>query len=245
MILKNKTILVTGVGKGIGKAILLNALKNGAFVYGITRSKTDLMPYKKIKNIKIFHGDLTKSSDVKKIFKHAKKHNHNITGLVNNAGIRFRKKFLQISKTDLQNVFENNFFSAFLTTQAFLNFSKKNCKLSIVNIGSIVGKLGFSELSAYASSKAALNALSKCIAAESISNKLRINTINPGFIKTSYFKKFKKDKKKLYEWTISRTPIGRWGEAEEVANLAIFLLSSNSEYINGEDISIDGGWSNA
>ena len=74
---------------------------------------------------------------------------------------------------------------------------------------------------------------------------MRINTINPGFIKTSYFKKFKKDKKKLYEWTISRTPIGRWGEAEEVANLAIFLLSSNSEYINGEDISIDGGWSNA
>jgi 3-oxoacyl-[acyl-carrier protein] reductase len=244
MLLKNRTVLVTGVGKGIGKAILLNAAKNGAFVYGITRSKKDLMYYKNIKNVKIFHGDVTKSKDVKKIFYHAKKYNHNITGLVNNAGIRLRKKFLQISKIDLQNVFENNFFSAFFIIQIFLNFSKDNSKLSIVNIGSIVGKLGFSELSAYASSKAALNALSKCIAAESINKKLRINTINPGFVKTSYFEKFKKNKKKLYEWTISRTPAGRWGESEEVANLAIFLLSSNSEFINGEDISIDGGWSN-
>jgi 3-oxoacyl-[acyl-carrier protein] reductase len=245
MILKNKTILVTGVGKGIGKEILLNALKNGAFVYGITRSKRDLTYYKNIKNTKIFYGDVTKNKDIIKIFKHAKKHQYNITGLVNNAGIRFRKKFLKITKTDLQNVFENNFFSAFLTIQTFLNYSKKNYKLSIVNIGSIVGKLGFSELSAYASSKAALSALSKCLAAECVNKKFRINTINPGFVKTSYFQKFKKNNKKLYEWTISRIPAGRWGEAEEVANLAIFLLSSNSEYINGEDISIDGGWTNA
>ena len=70
---------------------------------------------------------------------------------------------------------------------------------------------------------------------------IRINTINPGFIKTSYFSKFKK-KTKLYNWTLSRTPFKRWGEPNEVADLIIFLLSEKSSYINGEDINIDGGW---
>ena len=72
---------------------------------------------------------------------------------------------------------------------------------------------------------------------------IRANTINPGFTKTSFYKKFKKEK--IYNWTISRIPLKRWGEANEIANLVEFLLSDKSSYINGETINIDGGWSNA
>jgi len=72
-------------------------------------------------------------------------------------------------------------------------------------------------------------------------NKIRANIVSPGFTETSYFNKFKK-KKKLYNWTISRIPMGRWGKPKEVANLISFLLSDNSEYITGENINIDGGW---
>ena len=73
-------------------------------------------------------------------------------------------------------------------------------------------------------------------------NKIRANIISPGFTKTSYFKNFKR-KKKLYNWTINKIPMKRWGNPDEISNLIIFLLSENSEYITGENIKIDGGWS--
>ena len=118
---------------------------------------------------------------------------------------------------------------------------KKNC--SIVNIGSIVGEKGLSELSGYGASKAALNGLTKCLMSEFSQNykKIRINCLNPGFVKTSFYKKFKKNKK-LYNWTLSKTPLKRWANSIEISNLILFLLSENSTYINGQCINIDGGW---
>ena len=138
-----------------------------------------------------------------------------------------------------------NFFSVFYIMQVFSkNLLKKKEPGAIVNIGSIVSNLGFSQLTGYASSKMALIGLTKSFAVEMSKNKIRANTINPGFTKTSFYKKFK-TKKKLYNWTLKRIPMNRWGEPIEVANLAKFLLSSKSSYINGEVINIDGGWTNA
>ena len=117
-------------------------------------------------------------------------------------------------------------------------------KSSIVNIGSIVGEVGFEGLSGYSSSKGALKSLTQSFAVESAKYGIRANMINPGFIKSSYFKKFKKNKK-LYNWTISRTPLKRWGESREVSDLVKFLISDESTYITGESINIDGGWLNS
>ncbi len=243
MILKKKTIFITGVGKGIGKAIFETCLKNGAFVYGLTRSKNDLKNYKNYNNFKIFIGDSRNIKLVKKIFLHAKKNKKKITGIVNNAGVRFRKPFLKIKRKDLNYVFENNFFSKFEIIQEYIKYLGKKNKYhcSIVNIGSIVGNIGFSELSAYASTKSALMGLTKSLAKELSKNRVRLNIVNPGFIKTSYYKKFKK-KKNLYKWTLSRIPLNRWGEPEDISEFVTFLLSDKSKYFNGEDIAIDGGW---
>ena len=118
--------------------------------------------------------------------------------MINNAGIRFRKNFLKITQKDLKKVFETNFFSIFKIMQEYTKYVKKNnFKGNIVNIASIVGQLGFSELSAYASSKAALISLTKSFVSEMKDSGIRANTISPGFTKTSYFKKFKKKKKAL------------------------------------------------
>ena len=156
--------------------------------------------------------------------------------------MRQRIKFEKISKRNIQEVFETNFFSVFNLMQLFSKYLiKTNSKGSIVNIGSIVGQTGFSELAGYASTKSALIGLTKSFAVEMAKNKIRANIVSPGFTETSYFNKFKK-KKKLYNWTISRIPMGRWGKPKEVANLISFLLSDNSEYITGENINIDGGW---
>lgn len=245
MTLNKKNILVTGVGKGIGYSTLIEASKQGAFVYGIAKSKKDKYKFKNIKNIKIFYGSVLNDKIIKEIISQSIKDKRLITGLVNNAGMRQRKKFNNINKKDIRQVFDINFFSVFNLMQVFSKyFIKFKLKASIVNIGSIVGNIGFKELSGYASTKTALIGLTKSFANEMSKNRIRANIVSPGFTKTSYFKKFKK-KKNLYKWTLSRIPLTRWGEPEEISNLICFLLSDKSEYINGQNINIDGGWTSS
>ena len=113
---------------------------------------------------------------------------------------------------------------------------------SIVNISSIVGPRGFQDLSGYAMTKGGIIGLSKSLAVEFAKRKIRVNTICPGFVKSSYANNFKKKLPKMYKYTLERTPMGRWGTCEEVANLILFMLSEESSYMTGNDIYIDGGW---
>ena len=130
--------------------------------------------------------------------------------------------------------------------QVFSDFLIKNkIKGSIVNLASIVGQIGFEELSAYASTKGALISLTKSFATEMSKHGIRANTISPGFTKTSFYKNFKKNKKQLYSWTLSRIPMKRWGEPTEISDLIAFILSEKSSYLNAENINVDGGWLNS
>ena len=240
--LNNKTIIITGVGKGIGYDVAQKVMAYGGYVYGVTRSKEDINKFKKSKNCKIFIGDVTKKTTLQKIINFSKKEKRLLTGLVNNAGERQRLPFDKISKEKLNNIFEINFFSVFENMKIFSKYLKlKKAKGSIVNMGSIVGQNGFSELAGYASTKSALVGLTKSFAVEMASSNIRANLINPGFIKTSYFEKFKK-KKKLYKWTLNRIPQKRWGDPKEISHMVCFLLSDFSSYITGSSMDIDGGW---
>ena len=246
MILKNKNILITGAGKGIGRACVNDFISKGGYVFALINQKKDNSKFKKHINLKIYNGNVNNQKIINKIFEESKKINKPINCLVNNAGLRFRKNFLKIRKDELRNVFETNFFSPLVIMQIFSKFLIKNkMKGSLINMTSIVGKIGFDELRGYASSKGALTSLTKSFAAEMSKYGINANNISPGFIKTSFYEKFKKDKKKLYNWTISRIPQKRWGEPREIAELASFILSNKSNYLNGETISIDGGWTNA
>ncbi len=240
MVLKNKNILITGAGKGIGLSTVIDCLKNGAEVFALTRTKYDLESLKKSKNLHIFYGNVNNQKIIKKIFNYSKKIKKPINCLVNNAGLRQRKKFIEITNKDLRDLFEVNFFSIFKICQLFVKNLNKNEKGSVINIGSIVGTYGFSDLSGYASSKKALEGLTKCLAVEFGEKNIYFNCINPGFTKTSYFKNFKK--KALYKWTLNKISMKRWAESHEISDLIIFLLSDMSSYINGEVINIDGGW---
>ena len=244
--LENKIILITGAGKGIGKEILNKLLKEKNVIYAVTRSIKDFKKIKKRKNLFLLYGDITKKEIVYKIFDLAKKNKHIINCLVNNAGIRQRKSFDLLTESDLKLIFENNFFSIFNFTKEFVKqFKFKKNFGSIVNISSIVGELGFKELSGYAATKSAINGFTKSLSDELPRKKIRVNSIAPGFIKSSYYNNFKKNKKTLYKWTLSRIPLGKWGENIDIADLTIFLLSENSRYINGQIIKVDGGWTSA
>lgn len=241
MFLKNKNILVTGVGKGLGENMVESFVKSGAFVYGITRSRSDINKFKNLKNLKVYLGDVRNIKLINKIFKQSIKDKKIINCLVNNAGIRQRLKFQKISDKKIKDVFDVNFFSVFRIMRLYAKFCDENkINSSIVNIGSIVGETGFNELSGYSSTKGALKSMTQCFAVE-YAKKIRANIVNPGFIKTSYFEKFKKNKS-LYDWTISKIPQNRWGESGEISSVVSFLLSDYSNYITGESINVDGGW---
>ena len=244
--LNNKNILITGIGKGIGKRLFLDATEAGGIVYGICKKKNDLADLSAFKS-RIFIGDVTNKNFINKTFNFFKKKKIKLHGLVNNAGIRQRIRFEKIKKKEIENVMNVNFFSIFFIIQEFLKLIDKKENASIINLSSIVGERGFKNLSGYASSKSALDGLTKSLTIELAENfkKLRINNVRPGFTKTSFYKNFKANKKELYKWTISKTPASRWAEAEEVSKLIIFLLSDNSSYINGQSINIDGGWTAA
>ena len=244
--LKKKVVFLTGAGKGIGKEILNLLIKEKVIVYAITRNKKDFKWIKKNKYVFLFEGDITNQKLIDEIFDYSKKRKHLFNCLINNAGMRQRKKFLKITNNELNEVFENNFFSVYKLIQKFSKeFKFKGNMGSVINISSIVGNLGFKELSGYASTKSALDGLTKSLAVELAEKKIRVNSIAPGFIKSSYFKNFKRDKAKLYKWTLSRIPINTWGENLDVANLTLFLISEHSKYINGQIIKIDGGWTSA
>ena len=244
-ILKNKKILISGVGKGLGLDMLYRCIDHGAYIYGFTRSKKDLKKINKnyLAKSKLFIGDATNDKFLKKLFLYFKKNKIYLNGLINNAGQRQRKSFIKFTKKDINKILEVNFVSTFLISQYFVKNTNNKESSSIINIGSIVGDKPFSDLTGYASSKSAISGLTKSLALE-LSQKnfnIRVNCINPGFTKTSYFNKFKKNKK-LYSWTLSKISSGRWAQSSEISKLAIFLLSNKASYINGQTINIDGGW---
>jgi 3-oxoacyl-[acyl-carrier protein] reductase len=249
MNLRKKVVLITGIGKGIGNQIFFDCLDNADFTYGILRNKNDLVSIKKkikSKKCKIILGDISNKNTIKNVIKHSLKNKIKINCLVNNAGERQRENFLNLSEKKIYHIFEKNFFSHFFLTQKIVNqFCKENKGiLSIVNIGSIVGIKGFSQLTGYASTKQALDAFTKSLAIEMADKKknVRGNIVHPGFIKTSYYENFKKKRKKLYNWTLSKIPTKKWGNSSDISNLVCFLLSDESRYINGQSIICDGGW---
>ena len=118
----------------------------------------------------------------------------------------------------------------------------KNNGGKIINMSSIAGTLGFSDLSGYVMSKAAIIGLTKSLAVEFAGKNIQINTLAPGFCKTSYFEKFQENTE-LYDFTLSRIPMNRWGSSKEVADVCVFLASNMSNYMTGEVLKVDGGWS--
>ena len=246
----SKNLLITGAGKGIGLQLLIDSLELANYVYAIIRKKKDYLNLKKKlenKNCSLYLGDIKNISLIDKILKDSKKENKKINCLVNNAGERQRKDFSKMTKKDIYAIFENNFFNHFFVIHKVVNFFVKNKikNTSVVTLGSIFGQRGFKQLSGYASTKSALDGLTKSLAIEYAQNNIRFNIIHPGFVKSSYYKSFKKNEKKLYKFTLEKTPMGAWGECADVSDLILFLLSSKSKYITGQSICIDGGWTAA
>lgn len=246
--MNSKFGLVTGCGQGIGFSIIVKLLEENKDLklLGISRSKNyEILKIQDIYNDRFIFKecDISNYDNVNKILDTAINKNGNFDFVICNAGVRSR---LSVKESDLnlyRSIIEiNTIANINISKRIIENNIRKKLKCNILLISSIVGGRGFGELTTYAVSKSALEGFMRSAAIEYAKNNIQINCLAPGFVESSYTDNFKKNKKELYQWTLNQTPMGRWGTCNEIADLALFLISPKNSYMTGTVIYCDGGW---
>ena len=245
--LKNKTALVTGAGKGIGRACAIALAEAGANLIIISRTQKDLDKVSKI--IKKFRSkcisytcDVTNYVQIKNINNKQKK----IDILVNNAGTNIPEHFTKVKKKNMEYLVKVNTIATFHLAQlcSLKMLDTKNRKKiggSIINMSSQMGHVGGPVRSVYNMNKFGLEGFTKGIALDLAKNNISVNTVCPTFVNTPMTKKFFKSNKFKKE-VISKIQLGRIAEVSDVATVVAFLASDASSMITGTSILIDGGW---
>tara|TARA_B110001450_G_scaffold174667_1_gene163044 strand:- start:188 stop:931 length:744 start_codon:yes stop_codon:yes gene_type:complete len=246
MLLNNKTAVITGCNKGIGKKILEIFSENGADIFACSRNLDDDFKlfinelegkYKnKILPVKL---DLNDQNSIKESANIILKSGKPIDILINNAGTIYTALFQMTSRKKLEEIFDVNFFSQSDFTQNIIKSMVKKKTGSIVYISSSAATDGNIGRSAYAASKAALNSNAKVLSKELGSYNIRVNVIAPGLTETDMMTK--NTPKNVIEETITNTSLKRVGQPKEIASTALFLSSDLSSYITGQIIRVDGG----
>lgn len=244
--LKGKKALVTGGSKGIGLAIAAGLAHFGAEVLITGRDEKALQEVTTDLNDQGYHiswkvADVTSGQDINELFQHIDREFGTIDILVNNAGMNIRKPLLEVSESDWDRVLDTNLKGMFLVGQQAAQRMIHQKRGSIINISSIMGKLGNPLQSSYAASKGGIDQLTKVWAAELAEHNVKVNALAPAYIKTPMTEPFLKDTERLERIT-DRTMMKRMGEVEEMIGPAVFLASDASSYVTGQIIYIDGGW---
>jgi len=245
MLLQNKTAIITGSNRGIGKAVLETFAENGADIFACVRKESDefsnvtaRLSEKTGVSITPVYFDLAESEQVKSGIKSILSSKKQIDILVNNAGVASGSFFQMTSLKDLKQVFEINFFSQILFTQGISRYMTRFKTGSIINIASTAGLIGDAGMTSYGSSKAALMFATKTMATELGEMNIRVNAIAPSITKTDMFDQMEeKARSKLIDASALKRP----AEAVEVANVALFLASDLSSYVTGQVLRVDGG----
>jgi len=243
-LLKNKSVIITGGSRGIGKAIAEKFAQNGANL-AITCIKITDEALELVKNIeslgvkaKLYESDASDFESAIKLAENVFNEFGSIDVLVNNAGITKDNLLLRMSEEDFNDVMKVNMNSVFNNTKAVLRQMLKQKNGSIINLSSVVGVKGNAGQSNYSSSKAAIIGFTKSVALELGSRNIRCNAIAPGFIETEMTKALQQDQ--INEWSES-IPLKRSGNPEDVANTSLFLASDMSSYITGQVMNVCGG----
>lgn len=246
MKLQQKAAIVTGSGRGIGRAIALALAREGARV-----AVTDINLENCSKVVNEIAGlggkatavrcDVSSRAEVDVMVKRAVAEFGRVDILVNNAGIVGFKPFLELTEAEWDKMISVNLKGQFLCAQAVAREMVKEKSGRIINIASISSggcQIAFPMIAHYTASKAGVLGLTKALALELAPYGISVNAISPGAVNTEIAESSEEQKKA----TIARIPIGRIAEPEDIANLAVFLATPESDYITGADVVIDGGW---
>jgi|TARA_R110002110_G_scaffold9467_2_gene46500 gluconate 5-dehydrogenase len=219
---KDKTIIVTGAKGGNGSAI-----SDGLEEYGATVVRADLPRY-----------NVRNPIQLDMLVAKALQYDNRIDGLVNCAGITRGNDLFEYTDKDWEDTYEVNLKAPFELSRKVAKHMKEHGG-SIINITSLNSELGFPNNPAYVAMKGGLKQLTKSLAVDLGKYNIRVNNVGPGYIKTNMTKQGWENNRKEIE---DRTILGRWGEPEDLVGTIVFLLSSASSYITGQDIYVDGGY---
>jgi len=238
----NKTAIVTGAGRGIGKGIALALAQAGYNVVVSDINPTDAQTVATevqglgVKSVSVV-CDVSKASEVENLFQQTVEQFGGLNVLVNNAGIYPFVSFANMTEADWDKVLSVNLKSVFLTSQAAAKIMPEGGR--IINISSIASLVGFEGLVHYCASKGGINGLVRALALELAPRKITVNAVAPGAISTPGARL---TEEKVLQQTIAQIPLARMGQPEDIANAVVFLAAEASSYITGQVIVVDGGW---
>jgi len=245
--LKNKTAIVSGAGKGLGRACAIALAEAGANLVIISRTKKDLDEVsKKIKKYKTkcksYVCDITNYNEIKEIINKQAK----IDILINNAGNNIPEHFTKVKTKNMEYLVKINTVATFNLAQlcALKMIKSKNRKKiggAIVNMSSQMGHVGGPIRSVYNMNKWGLEGLTKGMSLDLAKYNIRVNTVCPTFVVTPMTKKFLRNKRFKRE-TLNNIPLGRFAELSEVSSAVVFLASDAASMITGTSLLVDGGW---
>lgn len=226
------TIVVTGANRGIGAAIAKDLVGRGLRIAALTRTgdATHGEPYS---------CDITDETSLAKVFADIAAKG-TIVGLVNNAGLHKTHPSASLSTAAFEEIMRINSTAVFAASRIAYPYLKAAGGGTIVNIGSFFDKLGVVDNLAYCASKAAVGAITRCLAVEWARDRIRVLDVAPGYIETDLNRDFLA-REKVQAWLGKRIPVGRAGHAEEVARLVGALISDAIPFLTGETIYLDGG----
>jgi 3-oxoacyl-[acyl-carrier protein] reductase len=241
--LANQIAVVTGAGRGIGRAIALKFAEAGADVVVVSRTQEN--SEKVAAEIRAlgrkawaYAVDVSDSAAVTAAAEKILAETPKIDILVNNAGVTRDGLIMRMSDEDWDTVIDTNLKGAFLLTKAFFRVFAKQRSGRIINISSVIGLIGNPGQANYAASKAGLIGLTQSTARELAARSVTVNAIAPGFIETDMTSVLNPT---LKENILKQIPAGKFGQAEDIANAALFLANPASGYVTGQVLTVDGG----
>lgn len=244
--LKGRVAVITGASQGLGKSIAMSLAAAGARIALVSRSPKALQQVEKeIKSAGgeagVFQTDVSKEDQVRRLERDVIETFGKVHILINNAGINLRKHLVDFTLEEWRSVQDTNLTSVFLMCRSFLPYMKKNNYGRVINMASIMSWVSLPGRSAYSASKAALLGLTRALALELAPDGITVNCITPGPFVTEMNAPTLQNED-LNKKFLSNIPLGRWGRAEEIGPLALYLCSEDAGFITGTDIVIDGGW---
>ncbi len=244
--LSGKVAMVTGGTRGLGEVAALALAKAGADVAVCGRSQDDLDRVSKAvlelgRNAAGFSLDVTSKHNIREGVDRILDEFGRVDILVNNAGVNHRVPVLDYSEEAWDLVIDTNLKGYFLVTQAIVPQMLENGYGKVINMSSIMGAVALPNQLAYASSKGGVDQMTKVMALEWAKQGVRVNAIGPTYFETDLVKQIRDDSER-FNFINERTPMGRWGHLPELEGIVIFLAAPASDFITGQTIYIDGGW---